>query len=99
MTRREHPRDAIVDLVSGRLDDAVRSEVEAHLETCAACRDADTSERVRTTNRCVSTPVSISASFAWDPPWCCCSNCATAKRCNGTPTLASVCGSVSVSPA
>jgi len=35
----ERAREAIPDLVAGRLDTQARSEVEAHLGTCADCRE------------------------------------------------------------
>lgn len=34
-----HPHDAIQEFLDGRLDEAARAEVEAHLASCPACRD------------------------------------------------------------
>jgi len=35
----QHPREAIQDLVDGRIDASTRSEVESHLSGCEQCRD------------------------------------------------------------
>jgi anti-sigma factor RsiW len=36
--QRAHPHDEIQDLLDGRLADSARASVDAHLETCEACR-------------------------------------------------------------
>ena len=40
MTTTAHPGERLVDLVDGRLDEAVASAVRAHLEACETCRAA-----------------------------------------------------------
>ena len=64
MANENHRREAIQDLLDGRLAPALRVELEAHLETCESCRAEEQALRaVRQAVRSGLPPVALPAGF------------------------------------